>query len=334
MANHESEISVAERQLYILSLLSQYSIGYTADEIVEKLKKWGVELTKRTIQRDIDELSMNYAIEEEERSGKTYYMARKFSMENVDLTTVDLMSITFMQQLVAQYEHTTMGKTAASILKKLMSNTGNLNKKHFESLSHMIQIRDKNEWKNQDVDANTERMISAAIEKQAKVRIQYYSWNSDEMTTRVIHPYSFVFLDQYLNVEGYCELRQAIRTFRLSRIQQIEVLKEHFDIPEGYERKEDGKFIYITGDKPELLKLQFNAETGRYIREYQSHRADRFMDNDEGVLFEKKIAITEEVRRWILQFGAGVRVLKPDWLAENMWQEAEAMTHLYRKKDL
>lgn len=334
MANHESEISVAERQLYILSLLSQNAIGYTADEIVEKLKKWGVELTKRTINRDIDELSMSYAIEEEERSGKIYYMARKFSMENVDLTTMDLMAITFMQQLVAQYEHTKLGEAAAAILKKMTANTGNLNKKHLESLSHTIQISERNEWKNQDVDSNIERMISAAIEKQTKIEIQYYSWNSDEVTTRVIHPYSLVFLDQYLNVEGYCELRKELRTFRLSRIKQIKPLREHFEIPANYERKKDNKFIYITGDKPELLKLQFNAETGRYVKEYQSHRADRLSENEQGVLFEKQIAITGEVRRWIMQFGAGVQVLEPAWLAEDIRQEAEKITHIYKKKDL
>lgn len=329
MANHESEISVAERQLYILSLLSQNPIGYTADEIVDKLKKWGVELTKRTIHRDIDELSTSYAIEEEERNGRTYYMARKFSMENVDLTTVDLMAITFMQQLVAQYEHTTLGAAATAILKKLAANTGNLNKKHLESLSHTIQISEQNEWKNQDVDSEIERMISAAIEKQTKLEIQYYSWNSDEVTTRVIHPYSLVFLDQYLNVEGYCELRKELRTFRLSRIKRIKPLREHFDIPEIYERKRDSKFIYITGDKPELLKLQFDMETGRYIREYQSHRADRLSENEQGILFEKHIAITDEVRRWILQFGAGVQVLEPDWLIEDIKQEAEKLVQMY-----
>lgn len=334
MANHESDISVAERQLYILSLLSQNAIGYTADEIADKLKKWGVELTKRTINRDIDELSMSYAIEEEERNGRTYYKARKFSMENVDLTTMDLMAITFMQQLTAQYEHTTLGAAATAILKRLAANTGNLNKKHLESLSHTIQIGEQNEWKNQDVDSDVERMISAAIEKQTKLEIQYYSWNSDEVTTRVIHPYTLVFLDQYLNVEGYCELRKELRTFRLSRIKQIRPLKEHFEIPENYERKKAGKFIYITGDKPELLKLQFNTETGRYIKEYQSHRADRITENEQGILFEKHIAVTEEVRRWIMQFGAGVQVLEPAWLAESIQQEAEKMIDLYKEKDL
>jgi proteasome accessory factor B len=329
MANHESEISVAERQLYILSLLSQNPIGYTTDEIVEKLKRWGVELTKRTIQRDIDELSMSYAIEEDEREGKSYYMARKFSMKNVDLTTMDMMAITFMQQLVAQYDHTMLGEAAGSILKRMTANTGNLNKKHLESLGNTIQFSDRNEWKNQDVNPEIEQIISAAIEKQTKLKIQYYSWNSDEVTTRIIHPYSIVFLDQYLNVEGYCELRKEVRTFRLSRIKQITVQKETFEVPNDYERRSDDKFIYISGDKPEQLRLLFNQTTGRYIREYQSHRADRIIEGEQGLIFEKTTTVTDEVRRWILQFGAGVQVIEPVWLAEDISREAQRMVEMY-----
>ena len=109
MANHEKEISVAERQLYILSLLSQNPIGYTAEEIVEKLKKWEVVLTKRTIQRDIDELSMSYAIEEEERDGRTYFKARKFSV------LLQYHSHLTMQRLRQRYVVRVLGSTTCSL---------------------------------------------------------------------------------------------------------------------------------------------------------------------------------------------------------------------------
>lgn len=335
MANHEKEISVAERQIYILSLLSQNPIGYTADEIVDKLKKWDVVLTKRTINRDIDELSMSYAIEEEERNGKTYFLARKFSMENVDLTIQDLMAISFMQRLVQQYEHTTMGVAADGMLRKIVANTGNLNRKHIEELSKSIRIVDGNEWKNQDVKPEIEQMITAAIEKQTKIEIQYHSWNSDETTKRVIHPYSITLLDQYLCVEGYCELRKELRTFRLSRIQSVAVLKEHFDIPEEYHKREqENKFIYLGGKTTETLVIQFDKETGRYVKEYEAHRADLLTENEEGVLFQKQTAITTEVLRWILKFGAGAKVLQPDGLVEQLRKETERMWKQYAERTM
>ena len=340
MANHEKEISVAERQLYILSLLSQNPIGYTVEEIVEKLKKWDVILTKRTISRDIDELSMSYAIEEEERNGKCYFKARKFSMENVDFTMRDLLAISFMQQLVEQYEHTTMGVAAAELLEKLVTNTGNLNRKQLEALSQSIRIIDKNEWKNQDVNPEIEQIITAAIDKRSVIEIEYYGWNSNQTTKRRIHPYSITLLDQYLCVEGYCELRQELRTFRLSRIRKIEVLKEHFDVPKDYQKQEH-KFIYLSGKEQERLVIQFTPEAGRYVKEYEAHRADELSENEQGVIFVKTTAITTEVVRWILKFGAGAKVLQPEALAERLREESYRMWTAYtsvaedkKKKDL
>lgn len=332
MANHEKEITVAERQIYILSLLSQNPIGYTADEIVEKLKKWDVVLTKRTINRDIDELSLSYAIEEEERNGKTYFLARKFSMENVDLTIQDLMAISFMRRLAEQYEHTVMGVAAVEMLQKIAANTGNLNRKHIEALSRSIRIADGNEWKNQDVSPEIEQIITAAIEKQTKVEIRYHSWNGDRTTSRVICPYSLILIDQYLCVEGYCELRQELRTFRLSRIQEATVLREQFQIPKDYhEREQKNKFIYLSGKNTEKLVIQFDQETGRYVKEYEAHRADRLTENEEGLLFEKQTAITAEVLRWVLKFGAGARVLQPEEFVEQVRKETEAMWQLYKQ---
>ena len=330
MANHEKEISVAERQIYILSLLSQNPIGYTADEIVEKLKKWDVILTKRTINRDIDELSMSYAIEEEERNGKTYFLARKFSMENVDLTIQDLIAISFMQQLVQQYEHTVMGSAAGEMLRKIVANTGNLNRKHLEELSRSIRIVDRNDWKNQDIKPEIEQLINAAMEKQTKLEIEYYSWNSDETTERVIHPYRFTLLDQYLCVEAYCELRQEVRTFRLSRIRKAKAKKEKFQMPEDYQKKgQDNTFIYIGGKISEKLRIQFDVPTGRYVKEYEAHRADRLTENEEGLLFEKQTAITPEVVRWILKFGAGAKVLEPKALVKRLQEETKRMYQQY-----
>ena len=48
------DVSVSQRQIYILSLLSQNPKGYLAEEIRERLHRWDIDVTKRTILRDID----------------------------------------------------------------------------------------------------------------------------------------------------------------------------------------------------------------------------------------------------------------------------------------
>ena len=62
MNENTKDVSVSQRQIYILSLLSENPKGYLAEEIQERLHRWNIDVTSRTILRDIDELSLNYGI--------------------------------------------------------------------------------------------------------------------------------------------------------------------------------------------------------------------------------------------------------------------------------
>ena len=98
-------------------------MGYTIDELTELLNKWGAGVMKRSISRDIDDLSTSYAIIEEERNNKTYYKANKFNLKNVDLTVSDMLSISFLEQLLKPYQNLTVGQNAAKIIKRIKENT-------------------------------------------------------------------------------------------------------------------------------------------------------------------------------------------------------------------
>jgi len=76
---------------------------------------------------------------------------------------------------------------------------------------------------------DTYRIIRDGINAGTKVKINYYSFNSDENTERIIHPISFVGSDRYLYLEAYCEMASAYRTFRLDRIVGIEAINDPID---------------------------------------------------------------------------------------------------------
>ena len=60
-----------ERQLFILSLLSQRKSGYTVNEIIDSLKRMAdIDATRRMVARDMDYISQNFFVYEEELDGK------------------------------------------------------------------------------------------------------------------------------------------------------------------------------------------------------------------------------------------------------------------------
>lgn len=325
--NKGKEISVSQRQIYILSLLSENPKGYQAEEIRQRLHNWDIDVSRRTIMRDIDELSLNYGIGEEERGGKTYYFADKYTLKNVDLTIEDLVSLAFAKEMLKGYSHLRMGKHAISFIDKMVEQSASLNKLQFDALgSHFKQAGRKSSVQDV-VNADIERMIEQAIDNQNKIEIDYYSFSSDESTRRIIHPYQLLLIDSYLCVEGYCELRREVRRFRLSRIQEMEVLDEKFDMDKELSEfsKKNETFLKLSGEKIEELELLFIGESIRYVKEYEAKRSKRLEEKEEGLYFYGKTAIAPDVVRWIRGFGPEVKVIKPEWLAKQLHEEAEAL---------
>lgn len=317
---NEDMVSQSQRQIYILSLLSENPKGYTAEEIRQRLSGWDVNVSKRTITRDIDDLSMNYGIGEEDRGGKTYFYADKYTLKNVDLTIGDLASLAFAKEMLRGYEHLDMGKRAISFIDKMVEGSASLNKLQFEKLGGHFKQAGSKGGNVDKVDAKIEKMIQNAIDNKNKVEMEYYSFSSDESTKRVIHPYRMIMLDSYLSVEAYCELRGEVRTFRLARIKNVNVMDVHFAEVRDEARE---AFLNMSGGKPEDMELLFTGESIRYVKEYEASRARQLKEEADGLHFYQNTAIAPDVIRWIRAFGPEVKVIEPKWLAKQLKDEAQ-----------
>jgi len=323
------EMTQTERQIFILMLLSENKRGYTINDIHKSLQKWNVEVDKKTIGRDIDSLSSIYFISEEERDGKTYYTADKFRLHDITFTSPELVSLAFMLELLKPYRHMIMGRQAEELIHKLLDNTTNLNKEFIKHFAGMITVN-TNDYIKDVVNPEIEEKLHAAIRNKNKVRILYHSFGSDEDTVRIIHPYELLINDGALNVVAFCELRNDIRDFRVSRIKELVLLDAGFEINEDYfHNKRRTKFIHMSGSDIEEVILAFEGKTARYIQEYEAELADEIKPNENGIIFIRKTAITEELIRWIMQFGPNVRVLNPPRLRERILQEFKKALAVY-----
>lgn len=320
------DISMSQRQIYILSLLSENPRGYQADEIRSRLMEWDINVSRRTILRDIDELSLNYGISEEERDGKTYFSADKYTLKNVDLTIQDLAALAFTTEILKEYSQLEMGKHASSLIGKMVEGSASLNRLQFDKLCGIFK-QERHVGNRDIVDWKTERIIQNAIDNRNKIEIDYYSFSSDESTKRTLHPYRMIIIDSYLCVEGFCELRNEIRRFRVSRIHDIVMLDAHYteDIPQ----REGDAFIKLAGSKQEDIELVFTGESIRFVLEYESGRAKKLEEKEDGLHFYQEAAITPDVIRWIRGFGAEVKVISPDWLSDQLCTEAKRCLEVY-----
>jgi proteasome accessory factor B len=176
--------------------------------------------------------------------------------------------------------------------------------------------------------------IREAIEKKRRLQIEYFSFNSEEITSRVIDPYFLEIREGCYHLVGFCHLREEIRDFRVSRIKNMELLKDTFKRPENfYEEYNRNRFEKMSGDEKIKLKIVFEGQAARYIKEYEHYKADKLTDLDKGkVLFEKNTTYTPDIVQWVLRFGADAEVLEPEDLKFEITWEVQRMMRKYGKK--
>ena len=95
--------------------------------------------------------------------------------------------------------------------------------------------------------------LRQAIHDRQTVQISYQGRNQEEITRRAIDPYALVHRWGWWYLVGYCHLRQAVRSFRLDRITQLQTLVQPFAQPAAF-------------DINAYLATELTAQPQQYVR--------------------------------------------------------------------
>ncbi|NLM44911.1 MAG: hypothetical protein GX201_13020, partial [Clostridiales bacterium] len=172
------DVTQIERQLYILSLLSESKIGYTIDELKKKLDAVGINVSKKTIGRDIDFLSTgNFFVTEEKKNKKTYFMANKFGIENITFSPSELISLHFIKELLKSYSALDIGNTAINLIDRIIATLPKLDKAYLQNLTELIKVNEIFIYSEKNISQEIIDNIRKGIELGKRLCIKYHSFN-------------------------------------------------------------------------------------------------------------------------------------------------------------
>lgn len=326
------DISQIERQLYLLSLLSESIQGYRISELEKKLNMIGIDVSKRTLERDIDFLSTgNFFVTEEKRNGKNYYMAKKFGVDNIIFSPSELISFHFIKELLKSYSMLDIGCTAGYMIDKIINNLPQVDKAYIEMLNELLKVKESYIGLEKHLNEEIIGSIRKGIELKKRLLIKYYSFNRNEVTEREFAPYIIEIYEGCYHLIGHCYLRGSIRDLRISRIQEVKFTDESFERPKKfYENYKKGRFGKLRGEEQIELLLRFKGDAARYVIEYEGAKADALIEEDgETLLFQKSTTMTPEIIKWVLSFGSSVTVLEPKEVREAVIEHAKGMLEGY-----
>lgn len=281
----------------------------TAKQLAEHL-----EVSKRTIYRDIDKLSAaGIPIYAQKGKGGGIALLSDYVLDKTALSETERAEILSSLQALGEsgYEDE---KRALSKLKDFFG----------ADTTDWIEI-DFTGWGDRTEEEKRFRIVKNAILNHQYLEIEYAGMK--ESVHRKIRPLKLLFRAQAWYVYAYCELRMDYRYFKLRRIVNSELLEEYFEAEtvgrlckNEYQENERQKATQI-------ITLKISKEMA--FRAYDELDGITTLENGD-LLCQIEVTDLEWFWSYVFSYGEFAELIAPESARQEMKYKIEKMEKLYR----
>ncbi|MFZ5352855.1 MAG: helix-turn-helix transcriptional regulator [Bacillota bacterium] len=282
------------------------------------------EVNVRTIYRDIDAICQaGIPVAAYQGSNGGFCLMENYKLDRYMLSTDDLSAIVMALKGI---EFTLQdNKINATIEKvKLLINE---NTKTNENATHSRIIFDYSAWSSGQEYRNKLTALNKAIEEHLVIEFIYIDSQGND-SRRTVEPVSLLFKNYTWYLYGYCKIRADYRLFRVSRVRQLEVRKEKFEIRSDSGDNPILKDEWTSRTKRVELLLRFSSRAR--VRVEDNFNEDEITVNADGTL-DVKVTYPEDewVYGMIMSYGPDVKVLEPGYIRESIIERSKKVIDLY-----
>jgi predicted DNA-binding transcriptional regulator YafY len=291
-------------RLFAILLMLQDSQRVTAQQLATRFGT-----SERTIYRDIRAL-MAMGIPIVPLPGEGYELMHTFRLPPVMLSPEEAQALFMAGRMFLRQSTGRVATHTQTALVKLKSALPSRLHDLLEQYSRMIDFYSA----DNPLDWDEPHLLTLldAIENNTSLQIRYRSYQRYAITTRMIAPYRLVFGKGAWYVQAYCHLRNDLRDFRLSRMQDVAITEQRFS-----------KRQFVPYPKEVIaVKVRFSAHIVTHVRERQHYA---FVREDETGLMHYEVETLNEIQHWLLGFGASMQVLEPESLRAWLREEAQSL---------
>ena len=291
-----------------------------------------MEVTPRTVQRDIEYLRLFYnaPLEYDPIHRGYYYTEPNFFIKSVLLTEGELFSIALFDRLLEQYRNTPLEGHLRNIFRKILEampqqitvDSSLLN-------SHVSFIPDNAGI----IDTSVFESVFKALSARKTMSFEYRSLEKTEWAKRIANPYHAICQRGNWYVIAFCHDKNEPRLFSLARMRKASITKQSFTIPANfnpneYFDKEMG--VWASSRKPFTVEFIVDKKIRTFAMDHKWHETQKVTENPDGSV-KVKFTTTQmpEVMRWVLGQGHTVKVLSPPELVKMVKEEAVLMRWMY-----
>lgn len=321
----------ASRLISILLLLQTHG-RLTAQELAKEL-----EVSVRTVYRDVESLgAAGVPLYADRGPAGGYQLLDGYRTRLTGLTSGEAESI-FLAGIPGPAAELGLGTVLAGAQLKLLAALPPELRSHARRIKERFHL-DAPGWFHEGDDLPHLAAVADAVWNQRTLHVRYRRWGGE--VDRTLDPLGLVLkAGVWYLVAG---VSGQVRTYRVSRILELETLNHRFERPEefdlaGYWRSWTEQFltrlykaeavVRLSSRAIELLPYFVNPEASR-----AAQASARPVDPDGWVQVVLPIESIEHAFHDLLRFGADAEVMAPRALRERMTGAAHALARIYRNR--
>lgn len=294
----------------------------------EVAERFGISL--RTVYRDIRTLELA-GVPLIGEAGVGYSIVQGYRLPPVQFTREEAISFVTAEKLVNKLTDSETRNSYQSALYKIKAVLRSTDKELLDDISSRIAVVD-NPYLPTDRHQNLpiETILNCIAEKRV-VRLDYSSTTSPGLSTRDVEPVGMYAREGYWYLIGWCRLREGYRNFRTDRVENMEVLREHFVA----QHPALHSFIECTRRERTLQKavIRLDKSALRYLG--NQHYYHGFVSQtDVGDQIEMTF-LTESLHglvHWLLQMGGVADIIEPEEMKELVLEKVEKIRQRISEK--
>lgn len=321
------------RRIELLDSLLSYG-KWTFSELMsrlnDKLIEFNISVSRRTIFQDLNflEFEKSAPLHRATKSNPYYYYKEKFSLKNLPIDQEEVEYLRDAIKILKQVNSFNILTDVEAILQKLENKIE-------------TNIPDRNsiiQFEQQETTAGNEHIenLFTAIKNKNVIKLTYQPFNSNDPKESLEHPYLIKEFRNRWFLFGRIDKQISHTTFALDRIKKIRNATTNYCENDIFNSDTFfNSLIGVTfpnGEQEQKIKIKISKDLAPYIKTKPIHKSQdilREYKNGE-VVIQLSLINNYELRSTLLGYGAGMEILTPDILREQMKSIFESATKVYK----
>lgn len=286
------------------------------------------ETSVRTIYRDVQALS-EAGVPVAGAPGIGYSLMEGYFLPPISFQSEEAVALLIGADFVSMRLDAEFGAKARGAQEKIEAILPDHVRKEAEQLRSTIRLLNVKGEHTRGPEKEAFQLLRQAILHQRKVNFGYAKASAAPEETRhserTVAPYGLALSKGVWMLVAWCELRQDIRHFRLSRMHRLVLLEESFHVGPDF-RFEDYRPI---DDRHVVVRLWVDPAIVERVRESDNYYMESLEPDEGGWLATFRVRRATDLLQWTLGWGASVYVLEPESLRERMREEINRLTERY-----